>query len=172
MDSDFFWKNYQAGWPSFSALYPGMKSAEAENYRERLTQENHISRLALLNSHWFVGIFWEPLHCREAERGEFLPSSAANEQLPEGFGPVRLSHLRPKAPGRGVRGRPVEKIPGSARYEHDKKRGNTGGNPPSGPEKPELPFLVLFTPRKNNDNAKPSGEDANTEIESWNCACI
>jgi hypothetical protein len=117
-----------------------------------------------------VGIFWETFHCRKAERGGILLSSAANEQLPEEFGPVRLSHLRPKALSRGVWGRPVKEIPGSARYEHDKKRGNTGGNPPSGHEKPELPRLVLFTPRKNNEKAKPSGEDANTEKQSWNCA--
>jgi hypothetical protein len=96
--------------------------------------------------------------------GGILPSSAANEQLPEESGPVRLSHLRPKALSRGAWGRPVKEIPGSARYEHDKKRENTGGNLPSGHKKPELPCLVLFTPRKNNKNAKPSGEDANTEI--------
>jgi hypothetical protein len=77
-----------------------------------------------------------------------------------------------KALCRGVWGRPVEKIPGSARYEHDKKRENTGGNPPSGQEKPELPFLALFTPRNNKHHKNPSGEDANTENKSWNCACI
>jgi hypothetical protein len=62
-------------------------------------------------------------------------------------------------------------IPGSARYEHDKKRGSTGGNPPSGHENPELPGLVLFTPRKKFYKSKPSGEERNTENESWNCAC-
>jgi hypothetical protein len=30
-----------------------------------------------------------------------------------------------------------------------KKRESEGGNPPSGRENPELPCLVLFTPRNN-----------------------
>ena len=75
-----------------SALRERMKSADAETHWRRLTQENPISRLALLNLDWLVGIFRETFHCRKAETGGFLPSSAVNEQLPEGFGPIRLSH--------------------------------------------------------------------------------
>jgi hypothetical protein len=89
--------------------------------------------------------------------GGILPSSAANEQLPEESGPVRLSHLRPKALSRGAWGRPVKEIPGSARYEHDKKQESEGGNPPSGHENPELPCLVLFTPRNNRKQKYPTG---------------
>jgi hypothetical protein len=60
-----------------------------------------------------------------------------------------VSRLRPKTPSRSVRGGPVKRIPGSARYEHDKRRESTGGNPLSGHEKPELPCLVFFTPRSS-----------------------
>jgi hypothetical protein len=86
------------------------------------------------------------------------------------FRPARLSHLRPEPPDRGVRAGQCA-IPGSARHEHDNKPEKTGGNPPSGRENPELPFLVLRTPRKYKNIAKPSGEDAKTETQSWNCAC-
>jgi hypothetical protein len=61
-------------------------------------------------------------------------------------------------------------IPGSARYEHDNTRENTGGNPSSGQEKPELPSLVLFTPR-NNKCESLSGEETTMEKPSWSCAC-
>jgi hypothetical protein len=121
--------------------------------------------------HWFVGIFWEKCHCLEAEHGKILSSSAVNEQLPEDCGCVRLSHLRPKRARQRRLGQASVELPGSAHYEHDKKQESTGGNPSSGPEKPELPSLVLFTPRKNKNNAKPSGEGPNTENQSWNCAC-
>jgi hypothetical protein len=67
-------------------------------------------------------------------------------KLPEDFGHSGFTALSQGAQQRR-RGRPVENIPGSARYEHDKKRENTGGNPSSGHKKPELPRLVVFTPR-------------------------
>ncbi len=59
-----------------------------------------------------------------------------------------LAHA--KAPRKDAEDKPVEKIPGSARCGHDKEQESTGGNPPSGQEKPELPCLVLFTPRNNS----------------------
>ncbi len=59
------------------------------------------------------------------------------------------SHLRRIRPFAGVCST-RSKIPGSARYKHDKKRESEGGNPPSGHENPELPCLVLFTPRDNS----------------------
>ena len=52
-----------------------------------------------------------------------------------------------------------------------KKQESEGGNPPSGRENPELPCLVLFTPRNNSMQKNPPGEDENTENQSWNCAC-
>jgi hypothetical protein len=54
---------------------------------------------------------------------------------------------------------------------HDRKQENTGGNPPSGHEKPELPSLVLFTPGNNLHHQIPSGEETYAENQSWKCAC-
>jgi hypothetical protein len=54
---------------------------------------------------------------------------------------------------------------------HDRKQEKTGGNPPSGHKKPELSYLVLFTPGINEHYKIPSGEDANAENQSWMCAC-
>jgi hypothetical protein len=53
---------------------------------------------------------------------------------------------------------------------HDTKQEKTGGNPPSGHKKPELPCPVLFTPRSGQQN--PSGAGSNRENKSWNCASI
>jgi hypothetical protein len=61
-------------------------------------------------------------------------------------------------------------IPRSARYEHDNTRESTGGNPPSGHQNPELPRLALFTPRDKTEEQAPSGEEPNTENQSWICA--
>ena len=77
---------------------------------------------------------------------------------------------RPQALGRGANGKLVEKIPESARYEHDKKRENAGGNPPSEHQNSEYPFLYLFTPPQCVEKAEPAGADDFTESSSWNCA--
>jgi hypothetical protein len=53
---------------------------------------------------------------------------------------------------------------------HDRQQESTGGNPLSGQEKPELSRLVLFTPRNNLQHKLPSGDETNTENESWKCA--
>jgi hypothetical protein len=119
-----------------------------------------------------VGIFWELPHCRKAGRGEILPLSVANEQNPVDFGPFRLSHLRSKLPGKGALSRPGRTFQDLRAIIMTKKQENTGGNPHSGPEKPDLPCLALFTPRNNKNCAKPSGDKTNTENQSWNCACI
>jgi hypothetical protein len=106
------------------------------------------------------------LHRLKAERVVILSSSAANEHSPADVclsehRPVDLfpvpspSHRALRGAGRQAKAR----IPGSARYEHDKKRESEGGNPPSGHEKPELPCLVLFTPGNNRNKKDPSGND-------------
>jgi hypothetical protein len=82
-----------------------------------------------------------------------------------------FSLAHPKAPRKDAKDKPVEKIPGSARCGHDKEQESTGGNPPSGQEKPELPCLVLFTPRNNQHHKSPSGDETNMENQSWKCAC-
>jgi len=61
--------------------------------------------------HWLVGIFYETLHCRRAERALFPPSSAANERLPEDFGPCRCPGKAPNA---------QQKRPGQASQEHSR----------------------------------------------------
>jgi len=38
-------------------------------------------------------------------------------------------------------------------------------------KKPELPCPAFFTPRNNNEEQSPSGENAYTEMQSWSCAC-
>jgi hypothetical protein len=53
---------------------------------------------------------------------------------------------------------------------HDRKQGSTGGNPPSGHEKPELSCLFLFTPRNYTHQKKPSGDEIYMENQSWKCA--
>ena len=54
---------------------------------------------------------------------------------------------------------------------HDRQQEYPGGSPPSGHKKPELPNLVLFTPRHKQFEKMPTGEDTNTENQSWKCAC-
>jgi hypothetical protein len=54
---------------------------------------------------------------------------------------------------------------------HDRKQESSGGNPPSGHEKPELSSLVLFTPGNNMHRQIPSGEETYAENQSWKCAC-
>jgi hypothetical protein len=61
-----------------------------------LTQENHLSRLALLNPVLPVGIFRETLHCRKVETQGILSLSTVNEQLPEDEIISGLLHPTPK----------------------------------------------------------------------------
>jgi hypothetical protein len=151
------------------ALYRNEKR-DGLNASGGLTQENKVHRLALLNLAQVVGIFLETFHCRKVERTMSRPQRRQMNNCRRTW--VRSGDPIP-TPGRAVEAPSVTDagIPGSARYEHDNKRENTGGNPPSGHEKPEMPRLVLFTPRNRDDKAKPSGADANMEIKSWNCAC-
>jgi hypothetical protein len=44
-------------------------------------------------------------------------------------------------------------LPGSVRYEHDKKRENTGGYPPSGRKNPEQLCPVFPASRRQNETA-------------------
>jgi hypothetical protein len=76
-----------------------MESAGAESCWERLTQENPLSRLVLLNLVLTCGNFLETLHCRKAESDDFLSFSADNEQLP---GDTHLSGLPIPAPKRSA----------------------------------------------------------------------
>jgi hypothetical protein len=101
-----------------------------------------------------------------------LPPSAVNEQLPGNDHRFRLSLPHPEAPRRGVKGLPTTEIPESARHEHDKKRENSGGYPPSGHKNPEQLYPVLSDPRKQDFKASPPGENENMENWSWICACI
>jgi hypothetical protein len=158
-------------WPSIEGVPVRIRKLSSGKGGGRLTQENHISRLALLNLALAVGIFHETLHCRKAEQGAFgVPFQRPMNKLPA-MGPAAhpVSHLHGQPLSRGVKGRPVKKIPGSARYEHDKKRESTGGNPPSGHEKPELP--AWFSSPRGTQEHRPSGVGSNTEKQSWICAC-
>jgi hypothetical protein len=129
-----------------------------------------MSRLGLLKLVLVCGnFFWEMVHCLKAEQCGMLPSAAVNEQGRRISVRSGESHLAPVRLCRPS-GETGMDIPGSARYEHDKQRESTGGNPPSGQEKPELPCLVPFTPRNNQKQKSPSGEDTHTENQSWNCA--
>jgi hypothetical protein len=147
-----------------------MERLRSEKLEGRLTQENQILRLVLLNLSLACGNLLRNVPCRKAERGANLSLTAANGPLPEGLALVSVSRRHPETLSRSVRGRSEKTIPGSARYEHDKKRESTGGSPPSGHKKPELPCLALFTPR-GKQQEKPSGAVSNTENQSWNCAC-
>jgi hypothetical protein len=51
-------------------------------------------------------------------------------------------------PGKVAWGRPVRTFQDLRAIIMTKKQENTGGNPHSGPEKPELQCLLLITPRK------------------------
>jgi hypothetical protein len=151
-----------------------------ENVRGRLTQGNHLSRLVLLNLALACG---KPLRNAQPEQGGLglrsgpvrpvlLGQSGGLEQRAGGRKrPCRFPLQTANAPQRR-RGRyPGKKIPRSARFEHDKKRKSTGGNPPSGHKKPDLPSLVLFSPRRTQQQ-RPSGTGSHREKQSWNCACI
>jgi hypothetical protein len=81
-----------------------------------------------------------------------------------------FSYSHPNTPKMGIADKSVAKIPGSARCGHDKKQESTGGNPTSGHKKPELSCLVLFTPWNNHYQTIPSGDETNTENQSWKCA--
>jgi hypothetical protein len=134
-----------------------------------LTQKNDLSTLASLHLDSFVGIFQEMLHRRTAEQGVPPPCEVADESFLESYGPFRLPGCVPDRSAEAHGTGEFKTIPRSARYEHDKKRESTGGNPPSGHKKPELPCPALFTPRCNQP-PKPSGAASNTENQPWNCA--
>jgi len=74
-----------------------LESTETESLCGGLTQENHLTRFALLNPLPAVGISRETLRCRKVEAGEVLPSSAAKEQLPESEISPAFSSLPPSA---------------------------------------------------------------------------
>jgi hypothetical protein len=74
---------------------------------------------------------WESFRIRfiagRLKRADFLPFQRhMNNGRANSIGP---GHPDPgfKTLSRGVRARPDKRIPGSARYEHDKKRKKTGG---------------------------------------------
>jgi hypothetical protein len=65
---------------------------------------------------------------------------------------------------------PIGKFQDLRTNGHDRQQESTGGNPLAGQEKSELPRLVLFTPRNNTEHKLPSGDETNTENQSWKCA--
>jgi hypothetical protein len=65
---------------------------------------------------------------------------------------------------------PIGKFQDLRTNGHDRQQESTGGNPPSGREKSELPRPVLFTPRNNPQYKLPSGDETNMENQSWKCA--
>jgi hypothetical protein len=105
--------------------------------------------LPYLISYWLVGIFGEMPPWLLTEQDGIVSSLSANEHRPAAVCLSGSIPLRLMAP-QGRIGQASAKIPGSARYEPDKKRESEGGNPPSGRENPELPSLVLVTPRNNS----------------------
>jgi hypothetical protein len=85
-----------------------MESAKTESPGGGLTQENDLSRFALLNPLPAVGITRESLPCRKAEAGGVLPSSAVMEQLSKGehlsgflIPPLSAQQRRPGMAGYG-----------------------------------------------------------------------
>ena len=154
--------------PQLSGLDGRRGIALLENVLGRLTQGNRISRLDLLNLALACGNLFGTMHRFTLREGQVSDPSAVFEDLPRQY-VLPISRHAPRRSPKAF-GTPVKKIPGSARYEHDKKRESTGGNPPSGHEKPELPCPVLFTPRSSQQN--PSGARWSSENKSWNYACI
>jgi len=106
-------------------------------------------------------------------KGETLPIAAAIEHLPVSVnGSARA--FPPPIPARLARApaiNPVAKFQDLRAYGHDPKQEKPGGNPPSGQKNPELPCLVLFTPRSKQFHNPSSGDETNTENQSWKCAC-
>jgi hypothetical protein len=117
-----------------------------------------------------VGIFWKRLVAAKKSGGGLLPFAVAREQLPGSFNRTGFSNSHSNTPATGAADKSAAKIPGSARCGHDNQRESTGGNPPSGQKKPELSCLVPFTPRNNLHQPTPSGDENNTENQSWKCA--
>ena len=148
--------------------------AGTNNPQNTLTQENQFSRFALLNLAPVCGNLFRKssVVLRQAETSSCLSGRQTNN-LPPGCMPLP-SAFHPLFHGRVFcrRNRATEgkNLPGSARYEHDKQRASTGGNPSSGHERPGWPCLVLSTPRNIQQN-NPSGTVSNMEKQSWICAC-
>ena len=108
-----------------------MEMTGEERLKAALTQEKQTFRLALLYLVQVWGNSKEKhFKGKNLERDNF--TSLHDPMNKHDWISVQSAVFsRPQALGRGANGRLVEKIPGSARYEHDKKRENTGGNPPS-----------------------------------------
>jgi hypothetical protein len=99
-----------------------------------------------------------------------LSFAAAMEQLPEELDRAGFSLPTPKRLVRALRAGQSRLFQDLRAYGHDRKQESTGGNPPSGQEKPELSSLVLFTPWNNMHHKIPSGDETYTENQSWKCA--
>jgi hypothetical protein len=70
-----------------------MDCACAKTAPGRLTQENHVSRLALLNLALTCGNPLGTVHRRTADQEEYPPLKAAKEQQPEGFTAMKLEEF-------------------------------------------------------------------------------
>jgi hypothetical protein len=82
-----------------------------------------------------VGNLWETT--RQLNAGEAESSSLQQLTVCPGWSAVWFSRPNSNRHAAVVLGQAVEKIPESARYEHDKKREKTVGNPSSGHKNPE-----------------------------------
>ena len=101
-----------------------------------------------------------------------VPSETADKHLPALLVVFRLSTSQPRPRSSTMPGStPIGKFQDLRTNGHDRQQESTGGNPPSGQEKSELPRLVLFTPRNNLQHKLPSGDETNMEKPSWKCAC-
>ena len=103
-----------------------------------------------------MGIFWETLLSSRLEAGVIFVLSAANEHCRPLIHPAFSSQLQTHCMASW--GRPVPKIPGSARYEHDKKRENPAAIPHQGTR--SLSSRIWFSsPAEQRSKQNPSGED-------------
>jgi hypothetical protein len=115
--------------------------------------------------------FWKRFIANRLGGGEILPLAAA------------IDHCRRNFDRSGISIPALERLVGAPRTSqsrifqdlragsHDRKQESSGGNPPSGHEKPELSSLFLFTPGNNVHHRIPSGEETYAENQSWKCAC-
>jgi hypothetical protein len=115
--------------------------------------------------------FWKRFIVYRLDGGGLLPLAAA------------IDHCRKNSSWAGISVPALERLVGAPRKSqsrifqdlrassHDRKQESSGGNPPSGHEKPELSSLLLFTPGNNMHQQIPSGEETYAENQSWMCAC-